>query len=75
MTDRELLGSVAMHTSIKVLKFVVALILPLLLVWAGSGFILWNWNPADWTENSRAASVFCVLMLTIITIAFAGDSE
>jgi hypothetical protein len=70
MTDRELLGSVATHTGITVLAYGAALILPSLLVWAGFGFIAWNWNPGDWTEQFRAASAFFALMLTIPAVGF-----
>ena len=48
------------------------LILPSLVTWAGFGFIMWNWNPGEWTQQFRAISAFFALMLSIPVTVFVG---
>ena len=73
MNDDELLKNMGINTGITVFKFLAALILPSLLVWAGFGFIAWNWNPGEWTEQFRAASAFFALLLTIPAVVVVGS--
>lgn len=48
------------------------LTLPSLVTWAGFGFIMWNWNPGEWTEQFRAVSAFFAFLLTVPVTVFVG---
>ena len=41
---------------------------PSLIVWALGGFVMWNWNPAEWTPFVRFVAVILSAVSTSLAI-------
>jgi hypothetical protein len=37
----------------RAITLLAALCAPPLLLWLATGFVLWNWNPGEWSEAAR----------------------
>jgi hypothetical protein len=59
----------------RIALLIAAILLPIVIVWGGAGFVAWDWNPEHWDTAGRFFVTICGafgLMISIpVTLATA----
>lgn len=60
------------------IRLIASLILPALVTYGLASFVVWDWNPAAWSEMQRMAFVFmtsfCTLIFVLVTFDFGRST-